>query len=252
MSLVTTELADGIATVTLHDPRKRNALSAELLRQFVAGFRALGAARVVVVRAGREDSVFSAGFDIDALAPGLDPLEPDGLLDQAFAAINNHPAPVLAMVGGSAWGGGADLALRCDIVIGSPAASFAFTPAKLGLPYSAPGLANVALRAGLGIALEMFAAGEPVGAERALTVGLLNHLVAADELEAFTYTLAERIRDNAPLSVTAAKRQLRALAENLPSMMAATAARQQALDSADYREGLAAFRERRQPRFSGR
>ena len=155
------------------------------------------------------------------------------------------------MVHGGAYGGGADLALRCDFAVGDPTAAFAFTPARLGLPYDPAGLRNVLLRAGHALAMEMFATGAPVDAKRALAAGLLNHLVPEAELEGFTMALAGQVAANAPLSVLAAKRQLHALAAGV-TLPDEGAARRAALGSADYREGLAAFAAKRAPVFTGR
>ncbi len=241
----------GVAVLRMADPARRNALSTAMLEALIAAVAALpDDTRAVVLRAGPDDRVWCAGFDIRALAPGIDPLDPAGLLQRAFRCLEEYPAPVIAMLHGSAWGGGADLALRCDFAVGDSTASLAFTPGKLGLPYDAAGLRNVLLRAGPGMAMEMFATGAPVDAERALRTGLLNHLVPEAELETFTYALARQVAANAPLSVSAAKRQLLGLVAGLPDPGAA-AARRRALDSDDYREGLAAFAERRPPTFRG-
>jgi methylmalonyl-CoA decarboxylase len=162
---------------------------------------------------------------------------------------------VIAMLHGSAWGGACDLALRCDILIGDPSASLAFTPARIGLPYDLEGLANAVRRVGVNIAMEMFATGAPVTADRANQLGLLNHLVPAGELEPFTYGMARQIAGNAPLAVTAAKRQLHMLADCLPlsaeQRAEAQRLRETVLASADLREGVAAFLEHRPPRFTG-
>jgi methylmalonyl-CoA decarboxylase len=242
----------GVAVLRLHDPARRNALGPAMLDALVAAFAGLAEeTRAVVLRAGPADKVWCAGFDIRELAPGRDPLDPDGPLQRAFRCLAACKAPVIAMMHGGAYGGGADLALRCDFAIGDPTAAFAFTPARLGLPYDPSGLRNVMLRAGHAVAMEMFSTGAPIQAERALRVGLLNHLVPEAELEAFTYAMAAQIAANAPLSITAAKRQLHALADGV-ALPDESAARQTALNSADYREGLAAFGERRTPRFSGR
>lgn len=250
--MIQTSTRDGVATIQLDDPARRNTLTPPMLEVLIAAFEALPPdTRAVVLRAGPDDRVWCAGFDIRELQPGLDPLEPAGMLQRAFRCVADCPAPVIAMVHGGAYGGGADLALRCDFAIGDPTAAFAFTPARLGLPYDPAGLRNVLLRAGHAVAMEMFATGAPIEANRALATGLLNHLVPEAELEAFTYALAGQIAANAPLSVTAAKRQLHALAAGLP-LPDETACRRRALDSADYREGLAAFAERRPPRFTGR
>ena len=241
-----------VATIRLNDPARRNALSTPLLERFIAAFEALGPdIRAVVLRAGPDDRVWCAGFDIKELAPGFDPLAPGTLLTCAFGCVHDCPAPVIAMLHGSAWGGGCDLALRCDIAIGDPTASLAFTPARLGLPYDLDGLRRAALRAGLNVAMEMFATAAPVPAERGHALGLLNHLVPEAELEQFTYAMARQIAENAPLSVTAAKQQLSALLNALP-MPQADPLRAQALPSEDFREGLAAFVARRAPVFTGR
>ena len=103
-----------------------------MLSELIAAFDALTTdTRVVVLRAGSEDPVWCAGFDIKSLEPGYDPLASDGLLQALFTRISDCPAPVIGMVHGSAWGGGTDLALRCDILVGDPSAEFAFTPAKI-------------------------------------------------------------------------------------------------------------------------
>lgn len=251
-SPATLQIADHIATIQLHDPARRNALGPAMLEAFTAAFGDLPAdVRAVVLRAAPGDRVWCAGFDIRELAPGMDPLDPAGPLQRAFRCLRDCPAPVIAMIHGGAYGGGADLALRCDFAIGDPTAAFAFTPARLGLPYDPDGLRNVMLRAGHAVAMEMFATGAPIAADRALRVGLLNHLVPEAELETFTFAMATQIAANAPLSITAAKRQLHALATGM-TLPDEQAARWAALDSADYREGLAAFSERRTPAFTGR
>ena len=236
-------------------PARRNTLSLAMIEELSSALDQVLTARAVVLRSVAGEGVWCAGFDIGALAPGFDPLAQDGGLQGLFRRIQNHPAPVIAMVHGSAWGGGTDLALRCDIVIGDPTCTLAFTPAKLGLPYDADGLLNVVMRAGPAVALEMFSTADPMPAERALRLGLLNHLVPEADLEAFTLAMARRIAGNAPLSVTSAKQQVRALAAAI-AVSSATAqhlaeGRQKALQSHDFGEGLAAFRARRTPDFQG-
>lgn len=246
-----------VAVLRMEDPARRNALTATMLDHLIAAFDALPPeTRAVVLRAGPAAKVWCAGFDIAALAPGRDPLAQDGALHALFGRVRDCPAPVIGMLHGSAWGGGTDLALRCDILIGDPTASLAFTPGRLGLPYDGDGLLNALLRAGPALAMELFATADPVPAERALRAGLLNHLVPEPELETFTLAMAHRIAANAPLSVASAKQQLRALTAALP-LPASVAqrlheGRRAALDSADYAEGLAAFAEKRPPRFDGR
>lgn len=246
-----------VAVVTMQDPARRNALGGAMLDGLTRAFQGFAGQgiRAVVLRAQPGDRVWCAGFDIGDLAPDFDPLAQDGALQALFRAVGDCPAPVIAMLHGSAWGGGTDLALRCDIAVADPTCTLAFTPARLGLPYDADGLLNVLLRGGLHVAMEMFATADPVPADRALALRLLNHVVPEAELEGFTDALAARIAANAPLSVASAKQQLRALAQSMP-LPPATAQRLQegrrrALRSEDYRDGLAAFRARRPPVFRG-
>jgi methylmalonyl-CoA decarboxylase len=257
MTPVAVQLDGAIATIRMHEPAKRNALGPAMIHALTAAFDGFAGkdVRAVLLRAAPGDSVWCAGFDITELAPGRDPLARDGALQGLFRRVAECPAPVIAMLHGSAWGGGTDLALRCDMIVGDPTASLAFTPARLGLPYDPEGLLNALLRLGPALATEMFATAAPVGAERLHRAGVLSHLVAEAELEAAALDLARRIAANAPLSVASAKQQLRALAAAMPLPPAVAQAlhegRRRALDSEDYAEGLAAFRERRVPRFDG-
>ena len=257
MSPVAVQVEQRVATIRMHEPAKRNALGPAMLGALTAAFAGLAGqdVRAVILRAAPGDSVWCAGFDIAELAPGLDPLARDGALQALFQHVAECPAPVIAMLHGSAWGGGTDLALRCDMIVGDPTASLAFTPARLGLPYDPEGLLNALLRLGPGLALEMFATAAPIGADRLHRAGALAHLVAETELDGFTLDLARRIAANAPLSVASAKQQIRAFAAHLPLAPALAQAlhegRRRALDSVDYAEGLAAFRERRTPEFRG-
>ncbi len=254
-SPVTLAIEASLATITMNDPARRNALGRVMLSGLTNAFRDAGGARAIILRAAPGNPVWCAGFDIAQLSPGHDPLAQDGPLQALFRAIRDCPAPVIAMLHGSAWGGGTDLALRCDIAIADPTCTLAFTPAKLGLPYDPEGLLNVLLRAGMAVATEMFATADPIPAERALRCGLLNHVVPEPELESFTSAMARRIAANAPLSVASAKQQLRALNAALPlpsaTMQSLLQARRAALASADYAEGIAAFKSKRRPTFRG-
>lgn len=257
MTILSVISENGISTVTMHDASRRNALGTDMLTGLIAAFDAMPHdTRVVILRAGDNQPVWCAGFDIRALSRGYDPLARDGQLQTLFSRIAHCPAPVIAMVRGSTWGGGTDLALRCDMVIADTSSQFAFTPARLGLPYDAEGLLNVLLRTGPAVALEMFATAEPILAERALAVGLINHLVESELLEQFTNQIAHNILVNAPLSVSSAKLHLRALAAalslTLPLAQSLAESRSRALASQDYAEGLSSFAAKRRPQFKGR
>jgi methylmalonyl-CoA decarboxylase len=252
---VTLENDQHVAVITMNDRARRNALGRAMLAGLMRALEHASTCRAVILRAGAGHTVWCAGFDINDLSPGTDPLAQDGPLQALFHAIQTLPAPVIALLNGSAWGGGTDLALRCDIAIVTPDCTLAFTPARLGLPYDPDGLLNVLLRGGMALAIEMFATADALPAERALAAGLVNHLVPAAEANAFALAMATRIAANAPLSVASAKQQLRALNAALP-LPAATLqrlleARRHALESSDFTEGLKAFGEKRKPIFNG-
>src|SRR5512143_4148949 len=128
--LILTNCADGIGTITLNRPEKRNALSRALAEELLAAldeFRATGV-RVVVIRAAADAHVWSSGHDVRELPHGQDPLPYSDPLERMLRAVKTFPAPVLAMVHGSVWGGATDLVMNCDLVIGDDTCSFAITP----------------------------------------------------------------------------------------------------------------------------
>jgi methylmalonyl-CoA decarboxylase len=256
--LILAQFADAIGTVTLNQPAKRNALSHALVEEFLAALADFqrGPARVVIIRAAADAKVWSAGHDISELPRGEDPLLYSDPLERLLRAVKTFPAPVIAMVHGSVWGGGTDLALSCDLIIGDETSSFAITPANLGLAYNTAGLLQFMRRLPLNIVKEMFFTAAPVEAVDAARWGLLNHLVPAADLERFTYDLARSIASKAPLVVSAVKDQLRILAEADPItpdvFERIQELRERVYQSADYQEGLRAFTEKRKPVFTGR
>ena len=259
MPLILKEIDGRLGTITLNNPEKRNCLSAALIDEFCSAldeFEKAGV-RVVILRAAPGVKVWSSGYDVNELPhPGRDPLPysaPFGLL---LRRVQSYPGPVIAMIEGSVWGGGCDLALTCDILIGTDTASFTVTPAKIGIPYTASGMIHFINILGLNKAKEMFFTAAPVNARDALNAGILNHLVPASDLEHFTRELAKKVIENAPLAVTAFKEQFTLLSKG-HSIDAETAERIQSLrrvvyDSEDYGEGIQAFHEKRSPRFKGK
>jgi methylmalonyl-CoA decarboxylase len=159
------------------------------------------------------------------------------------------------MVEGSVWGGATETVFACDLIIATDAATFAVTPAKLGVPYNVGGMLTFLNAASLRIAKEMIFTAQPVDAVRAERLGMINHVVPALELEAFTMSLAHQIAGNAPLSIAVMKEQLRILAGAHPmspqGFERVQGLRRVVYDSRDYSEGIRAFKEKRRPVFRG-
>jgi methylmalonyl-CoA decarboxylase len=255
---ILSQITDSIGTVTLNQPAKRNALSHALVEQLItvlADFQK-AATRAVVIRAAPDAKIWSAGHDIDELPRGADPLQYSDPLERLLRAVASFPAPILAMVHGSVWGGATDLVLSCDLILGDETCSFAITPANLGLAYNTVGLLHFMRRLPLNVVKEMFFAAASVKAEDAARWGILNHLVPASDLERFTYDLARLMTTKAPLVLSAVKEQLRLLAQAAPltpeTFERVQELRQRVYQSEDYAEGIRAFHEKRKPVFQGK
>lgn len=257
MSIIS-DLTDSIGTIILSNPSNRNALTKALIEELITSlgnFRN-SLARAVVVRATSDARVWSSGHDISELLEDPDPLSYSDPLSRVLREIRIFPAPIIAMVHGSVWGGATDLVLSCDIVIGDETCSFAITPANLGLPYSTTGLIRFMNRIPLNLVKEMFFTAAPVSAADAEKWGILNHLVEASVLEKFTFNMARIIASKAPLAVSVVKEQLQILADADPItpdvLERIQELRQTVFQSEDYREGIRAFYEKRKPVFTGR
>ncbi len=212
--------------------------------------------RAVVLRAAAGLRVWSAGYDIDELPRGRrDPLGYDDPLEQLIRAIRIFPAPVVAMVHGSVWGGAVDLVLSCDLVIADETATFAVTPANLGLPYNTAGLLHFLGRLPINLIKEMFFTAAPLDAQKAEKWLLVNHLVGSADLEGFTLDLAATMASKSPMAIVVIKEQLNLLTDYQPIAAHVyeriQGLRRQAYDSSDYLEGLRAFAEKRPPIFRG-
>jgi methylmalonyl-CoA decarboxylase len=258
MALVERTMREGIGILTLNNAERRNALSEALVDELIRGLGAFqeSKAPVVILCAAEGEKVWSAGHDVKEL-PRLrrDPLGYYDPLEKVLRAVQKYPGPVIAMVHGSVWGGACDLVMSCDLVIGDDTSAFAITPAKLGLPYNASGILHFMNRVGLNIAKEMFFTAEPIAAERAERVGILNYLVPAEELMNFTLDLAKRIASRSALSVAVIKEQLRILSGARPvnpeQFEHLQGLRRRVYDSHDYEEGISSFLEKRVPVFKG-
>lgn len=259
MPLVVVSVEDDVGFITLNHDEKRNALSSPLVAEIIAAladFRQRDV-RAVVLRARPGAKVWSAGHDVEELPETRrDPLGWDDPLRHLIREIENLPAPVIAMIEGTVWGGACETAFACDLIVASPEATFAVTPAKIGVPYNVSGMVTFMNAATLRIVKEMAFTAQPVTAERAERLGMINHVVPAAQLEVFTRELARTITANSPLSISVMKEQLRILAGARPmspqGFERVQGLRRVVYDSEDYREGIRAFKERRKPRFKGK
>jgi methylmalonyl-CoA decarboxylase len=246
-----------IRTITMDNPDRRNALGHSMADDMSAAIEQADS-RVVILRAEAGVTTWSAGHDIDDLpVDGRDPLAWTSPVEHLVRAVRAVPFPVIAAVEGGAWGAACNLAFACDLIVATRTATFAITPARLGVPYHADGVAQFLGAVPLNVAKEMFFTARPLPADSPHLHGTVNVLVEdAEELQLATTALAERIASLAPLSIAAIKSEMNALTDARPlesgTFERLTSLRRAAWTSEDFAEGLAAFRERRDPRFEGR
>jgi enoyl-CoA hydratase/carnithine racemase len=245
----------GVATLTLNRPEKRNALNGESLSRLGALFSEFEedrAARVVVIRGAGE--IFCAGRDLNEVErERRDGDRPDSDIVALFRRIERASFPTIAMVNGDALAGGCELAVHCDLRIAQEGARLGMPLARLGLmvPYDL----TVKLVEVIGPAFtrHFLLTGKPVEARRAYEMGMVHQVVPPRELEETTRTLANTIASNAPLALQGIKASiLRAVSlreqiphEDMDAFLMRT------VESADAREGLQAWMERRTPIFRG-
>jgi enoyl-CoA hydratase len=251
------DVAGPIATITVNRPKVLNALDDTTLRELAAVFTAVSSDPAVrcVILTGAGDKAFVAGADIAAMAD-LPPAEARAFAERGhrMGAVMESGPPVIAAVNGFALGGGLELALCCDFAVASSNAKLGLPEVGLGVIPGFGGLQRLARRVGIARARELAYTGNIIGADEAARIGLVNAVTEPGALLATARTLAEKIASRAPLAVAAAKRALRegadltlgeglALETELWGGLFATA---------DQKEGMRAFLEKRSPNFQGR
>jgi methylmalonyl-CoA decarboxylase len=258
MSLVSVDLRESIGTIAMEHAERRNALSGALIGEIISALEDFDRrkVRVVVLRAAPGVRVWSAGHDVRELPrTRRDPLGWSDPLRTLVRTLEEFRAPIIALIEGGVWGGACEVALACDIVVAAPSATFAITPARIGIPYNASGLLTFMNAIPLHVLKEMAFSAAGIDAERAADLGMVNHVVPAEEIESFADGLARRIAANSPLSIAVMKEQMRLLA-GASSITPGMFERLQGLrrvvyDSRNYQEGIEAFLEKRRPTFTG-
>ncbi len=246
-------IQDGIATVTMNRPDKRNAMNQAMVDRFETVFAELETirdVRVVVVRGA--GTVFSAGRDLAEMRAREGSDTDRGVADM-FARVERSRHPTIAVIQGDAYAGGCELALHCDLRIVAEHARFAMPLARIGrvVPFTL-GQKLIEI-VGPAHAREFLLVGRPIDARRAYEIGMVHHVVPHADLEKATADMARTIAANAPLSLQGTKATIaRALSlrervehADIDELTA------RARTSADAREGVRAMLEKRPPRFTG-
>ena len=252
------EIEGGIGTITFNNPDKRNAMSLEMWRGLVEALDRFGEDTTVraVVLTGAGTKAFVSGADISQFdsqrADAAAQRDYDALTSAGRARLAAFPRPVIARIRGYCLGGGLGIALQADLRIAAEDAEFGIPAARLGVAYGAGMVRQLVSLVGPAHARMLLYSGTRIDAREAERIGLVNRTVPPENLRTSVDELAVTIARNAPLSIHAA--QLAVAASEVPGSVdarALDAAIAACFDSADYREGRAAFQEKRPPRFQG-
>jgi enoyl-CoA hydratase/carnithine racemase len=249
----------GIATVTLSNPAKRNAINVAMWESLAETFHDLSAEpdlRCVIVRG--EGEHFASGGDIEEFAEVRATREAGIAFHEVtvaggLRAIDRCVHPTIAMIRGWCIGGGLEIAAQCDLRIGSQSARLGAPIGRLGFAMAHTELTGLVALAGRAVMLELLLEGRLFDAEEAQRKGLLNRVLPDGELERETLATAQRIAEGAPLVARAHKKLVRRLSAAVPPLTAAEIAENFAyFDTEDYRAGHDAFVNKKRPQFTGR
>src|SRR6266550_3189379 len=246
-----------VAIITINRPDKRNALNIKTREEgaaLIEELRTDDSVNVVVIT-GAGDKAFIAGADIGEFAGRSAQMQREVMVERSlFNAIDTFPKPVIAMVNGYCLGGGCEVALACDIRIASESASFGQPEINLGIMPGGGGTQRLTRLVGEGRAMELILTGAIIDAQTALTLGLVNHVVPADQLETKTMEIANRIAEKSPVALRLAKEAIKLasrsnLDEGLRREIDLFAL---SFSSEDKDEGVKAFLEKREADFKGK
>jgi len=255
MPAVERERKGHVEILTLNRPEARNAINSEVTSAMAEALDAIEADDDcwVVVLTGSGDRSFSAGMDLKAFASG----EGAGIIDaNGFASITRRkfPKPIVCAVNGPALAGGCEIMLSCDLVVAADHATFGIPEVKRGLIAGAGGLIRLPRRIPRAVALELALTGEPIDAQRALQVGLVNRVVPLERLMEEALALAGVIAENAPLAVRCSKKVMLESADlaEAEAWSLNDSTFSHIFTSADAMEGAVAFAEKRKPNWQGK
>jgi methylglutaconyl-CoA hydratase len=260
MTYKTIELAceSGIATITLNRPEKRNAISFELIDDLLGALEEVETSDAIVLIVTGAGNAFSSGMDLDNLKAlvGRSPeqnLKDSETMVRLFRSLYEFPKVTIAAVNGAAIAGGTGLALLCDFTLAVPEAKFGYTEVRIGF---VPAIVSTFLLRQVGEkqARDLLLTGRIIGAEEAARMGLVNEIVAPEALMTRARELAGLLMENSPASLRATKRLLtdHARAELDDQIEAAVRENAAIRNTADFREGVVSFLEKRKPVWSGK
>ena len=249
-----------IGWIVFNNPARRNAVSLEMWQavpKVLAAYVSDPEIRVIILK-GEGDKAFVAGADISQFKEKRSSpesvMEYNAAADNATKVLQECSKPTIAMIRGYCIGGGTAIAVSCDIRIAADDARFAVPAAKLGLGYRYAGVKRLTDIVGPSFTAEIFFTARQFNAQEALQMNLVNRVVAATELEKYTLDYADGIGNNAPLTMASVKRSIIEYLRN-PEERDLVACQKMVDDcyaSDDYKEGQAAFMEKRKPVFKGR
>ncbi|MEO5510302.1 MAG: enoyl-CoA hydratase-related protein [Longimicrobiales bacterium] len=251
------DTTDHVATITINRADKRNALSSTVRSDLLAALDALRAddAVRVIILTGAGEKAFIAGADINEFAERT-PIEQRDVMAERriFDELASCPKPTIAMINGFALGGGCEVAMACDIRVACASARFGQPEIKLGIIPGGGGTQRLPRLIGTGNALRLILTGELIDATEALRLGLVDVVVPDEELRTRTMEMARTMAAHSPVALRLAKAGVKAASE-MPLEAGLAFERElfiTAFGSADKIEGVAAFLEKRTPKFEGR